>query len=52
MLLIKTSISYNIKARLFNIFYLLCANKFLLNNNINLFCNIKSNLVFNNKIFL
>ena len=52
LILINTSVDYNIKINLIKFFYLFYVHNFSLNNNINLFCNINNNLMFNNKIFL
>ena len=49
---IDTSVDYNIKINSIKFFHMLCVNDFLFNNSINLFCNIDSNVIFNDKIFL
>ena len=50
-ILIDIFINCNIKINLIKFFCSFCVNNSLFNDNINLFCNVNNNFVFNNKIF-
>ena len=51
-ILINTSANYNTKVSLTEFFRLFCISNFSFNDNVNLFCNIDNNFVFNVEIFL
>ena len=51
-ILINISVNNNIKISLTKFFRLLSDNNFSVNNNVNLFCNINNNFIFNVETFL
>ena len=50
-ILINTSVNRDTKVNLIEFFRSLCVNDFLSDDNINLFCNVDNNLIFNDEIF-
>ena len=49
--LIDISVNYNMKVNSIEFFPSFCVSDFSFNNNVNLFCNIDSNVIFNDEIF-